>query len=301
MIAKSQYELTAGDLQLLLALSRGKTLAKAGVHLAADGSTVFRSLKRIEKGLGQRLFERAPGGYLATDAALRLLQHAEAIETSLQAARDTTPETDRGIGGIVRISAVDAVLNNLVVPALKSLTENNPLLQLELQGSNELSNLSRRDVDIALRSTANPPPHLVAKRLGKQRFAVFAIDSLAKTLLKGRKHLDLEQLNNLGWIGVDDAMPEHPGVIWRKRTLPNVRPIIQASSSLTAADAIEAGIGIGIVALFHARCRPRLVPLTAQLSNCEIDLWMLTHPESRHQQRIAYVAQYLSKQIILAD
>jgi DNA-binding transcriptional LysR family regulator len=301
MIAKTQYELSADDLDLLLALSRGKTLAKAGVQLNADGSTVFRSLKRIEKGLGQRLFERARSGYLPTGVAQRLLQHAETVEASLQAARGVTHASREKISGIVRISAVDAVLNCLVVPSLASLLASNAHLQLELYASNELTNLSRRDVDIALRSTTKPPPHLIGKRLGRQRFAVFAQDRLAKRLLEGRKHVDDDQLSTLCWVGVDDAMPEHPGVIWRKRNYPEVKPQIQANSSLTTAETIEAGLGVGVVALFHAHRRPRLIPLTSPLKDCEIDLWMLTHPESRHLRRIAMVAEHLAKHIKLGD
>jgi DNA-binding transcriptional LysR family regulator len=59
MIAKTQHALTAADLQVLLALVRGGTLAEAASRLDADASTVFRSVQRMEKHLGQRLFERS--------------------------------------------------------------------------------------------------------------------------------------------------------------------------------------------------------------------------------------------------
>jgi hypothetical protein len=55
-----------------------------------------------------------------------------------------------------------------------------------------------------------------------------------------------------------------------------------------------------VVALFHAHRRPRLIALTESLENCEIDLWMLTHPESRHLRRIAIVAQHFAKHLSLA-
>ena len=74
-IAKSQYDLTAYDLQTLLALVRGATLAEAARRLEADASTVFRSVQRIEKSLGQRLFERSRQGYLPTEPMLALVHH----------------------------------------------------------------------------------------------------------------------------------------------------------------------------------------------------------------------------------
>jgi DNA-binding transcriptional LysR family regulator len=49
---------------------RGATLAEAARRLEADASTVFRSVQRIEKSLGQRLFERSRLGYLPTEPML---------------------------------------------------------------------------------------------------------------------------------------------------------------------------------------------------------------------------------------
>ena len=68
-----QYQLTAGDLEVLLALSRGGNLAEAGKRLAANASTVFRTVQRIEKQLGQTLFTRSRSGYLANDIALNIV------------------------------------------------------------------------------------------------------------------------------------------------------------------------------------------------------------------------------------
>lgn len=299
MIAKTQYDISTDDLAVVLALSRGKTLATAGMRLGIDGSTVFRSLKRIEKGLGHRLFERTRDGYLPTDLALRLLQHAETVESELQAARGAMQASREAVSGIVRISAVDAVLNSLVIPALAPLVGAHPHLQFELHASNEITSLTRRDVDIALRSTLKPPSHLIGKRIGSMRFAVFAHERFAKTILKGRTRIQEDKLDDLHWIGVDDAMPEHPGVTWRKRWYPKATLAIQANSMLSVADAIEAGMGVGIMACFHGYRRPKLVPITAPLSGCAIDLWLLTHPESRHLRRISIVAQHLAKYISL--
>ena len=63
-IAQLQYSPNTADLETVLALSRGRTLAAAGERLKVDASTVFRALQRLERGLGQALFERGRGGYI---------------------------------------------------------------------------------------------------------------------------------------------------------------------------------------------------------------------------------------------
>ena len=51
-IAPTQSSPNAQELQVLLALVRGRTLADAAARLGADASTIFRTVQRIEKALG---------------------------------------------------------------------------------------------------------------------------------------------------------------------------------------------------------------------------------------------------------
>ena len=89
VVAQPQYTLTASDLEVVLALSRGASLAGAGERLGVDASTVFRSLQRLERNLGQRLFERTRAGYLQTELAAELAGHAEEMEVALESARSS--------------------------------------------------------------------------------------------------------------------------------------------------------------------------------------------------------------------
>ncbi|MEO6623772.1 MAG: LysR family transcriptional regulator, partial [Burkholderiaceae bacterium] len=75
-----QYKIEASDLGVVLALVRAGTLADAGVRLCVDASTVFRTVQRIEKGLGIRLFERSRSGYLPSELAQQLADHGEQME-----------------------------------------------------------------------------------------------------------------------------------------------------------------------------------------------------------------------------
>lgn len=289
-----QYKVSTGDLAVVLSLARSRTLAQAALQCGVAASTVFRTVQRMEKGLGRRLFERSRAGYRPTELGERLCRHASAIEEELQAARGASAAADDPVSGIVRVSAVDAVLHKFVVPALGPLLAAHPLLRIELQGSNALRSLTHRDVDIALRSTDRPPEHLVGKCLGAMHFAVCA----GRGMGLGRHEaaaLSLPRLAALPWIGVDESMPDHPGVAWRKRMLPKVQPVLQVNSMLTAVQAIEAGLGVGVVALFHAAQRKSLVQVSPRLERCEIGLWLLTHPESRHLRRIAAVAGQIER------
>src|SRR5690349_1636999 len=71
MTANVSERLDVGDLPLVLALARAKTLAGAAEALEVDLSTVFRRLNALEKRLRVRLFDRSARGYQLTAAGLR--------------------------------------------------------------------------------------------------------------------------------------------------------------------------------------------------------------------------------------
>jgi DNA-binding transcriptional LysR family regulator len=291
-IARSQYALSASDLQLLLALVRGGTLADAAARLGADASTVFRGVQRIEKRLGQRLFERTRQGYLPSEATLEIARHAERIEAELEGARAAAHGANPEVAGRVRLTTTDSLLRGLVLPCLPALAARHPLLQLELHAGNELASLNRRDADLALRATAKAPEHLVGRHLGQIRFVPCASRSMPAP--RRRKALDEHD-----WVAPDDAMPEHPSVRWRRKRFPKLAPRHLVDSIVSVADAVMAGLGVGILPHFMLAGEPRLVALADPLPGCESELWLLAHPESRHLRRIAAVYQHLADHIRL--
>ena len=293
MIASVQYELSAADLEVVLAMVRAGTLADAGERLGVDASTVFRALRRIERGLGVSLFERSRSGYQALELAQSLAEKAEQVEAALESARSAAQQLPEQVSGSVRITTTDTVLHGLVAPALKPLRAEHPLLEFELHTGNELANLTRRDADIAVRATRRPPPHLVGRRLGPVRVALFAAKNSPI-----KRYADVES-GNAAWIAPDDALPEHPSVVWRKRQFPKVVPRYRVNSILTVMELVTLGLGVGVVPMFLARARADLRQLTDVIEACQTDLWLLTHAESRHLRRVATVYAHLGQTLSL--
>lgn len=289
MIATTQYRLSPVDLEVALALVRGGTLAAAGMRLGVDASTVFRSLQRIERGLGRSLFERTRAGYVAKELATELAEHAEQMEAALEAARSSVEAAPAQVSGTVRITTTDTVLHGLVAPALRSLHLQHPLLGYELHTGNDLASLTRRDADIAVRATKRPPQHLVGKLVGPVRLALYA----AK---KGsvRSWEDV-QGGSAEWVAPDDALPDHPSVVWRRRHFPKVVPRYRVSSIHTVLELVALGMGVGIVPLFLAEGRGDVRRLTEPLEECATELWLLTHAQSRHVRRVAAVYTHLAQ------
>ncbi|MBA3592565.1 MAG: LysR family transcriptional regulator [Pseudomonadota bacterium] len=293
MTAQTQYKLSAPDLEVVLALVRTQTLAEAGERLAVDASTVFRSLQRIEKGLGQRLFERSRTGYQPLELAQILATHGEQLEVQLESARSAAQAEPEQVSGSVRITTTDTILHGLVAPALKLLQSSHPLLSYDLHAGNELASLTRRDADIAVRATRRPPQHLVGKHVGPIRMAVFGSKK------GGPKSFDAGVASKTGWVAPDDALPDHPSVTWRKKHFPKVLPRYRVNSILTVAELVGQGMGIGLLPVFLAQGRGDLRALTDTLDECQTELWLLTHTESRHLRRVSTVFTHLARHMAL--
>jgi DNA-binding transcriptional LysR family regulator len=290
--AQTQYKLSAVDLELLLALARGGTLAAAGQRLGLDTSTVFRSLQRIERGLGQRLFERSRSGYLASELAQTLAGHAEQLHSQLQAARSAAQLLPEQLSGTLRISTTDSILHGLVAPALRQLSSLHPQLDYELHCGNELANLTRHDADLAIRATKKPPLHLIGKHLGPIRVALYASASEPLTSLQTLPP-------ETRWIAPDDALPEHPSVLWRQRHYPKIVPTYRVNSILSVLELVALGLGVGVLPLFLGQGRRDLRQISPVLDECQTELWLLAHPQSRHLRRVATGYSYLAEHLRL--
>ena len=73
--------------------------------------------------------------------------------------------------------------------------------------------------------------------------------------------------------------------------------MLRVNSVQSVVDAVAAGLGVGIAPVFLASQRRELQPLGEPLAECETQLWLLTHPESRHLRRIAVVAAHLASHL----
>lgn len=293
MSATTQYDLSPADLQAVLALRRGGNLAQAGERLGVDASTVFRSVQRIERGLGQVLFERSRTGYRPTELAQSLVEPAERLETALEAARSAVASRPEQVAGTVRITTTDTILHGLVAPALKLLCPSHPRLNFELHTGNELASLTKRDADIAVRATKRPPQHLVGRHVGPIRMALFA----AK---KGsvKRYADV-QAGKAQWVAPDEALPDHPSVVWRKRWFPKVEPRYRVNSILTVMELVALGLGVGMLPMFLTQGRTDVLQLTEVIDECQTELWLLTHAESRHLRRVSTVFGHLASALML--
>lgn len=285
--AAMQSKLDVADLELILALHRGRTLAGAAERLKVDTSTVFRAIKRIEKDVGEMLFDRGRRGYVATDLGRELAGHAEHIEAQLEQAREAAFNQAAEPSGTLRLTSTDTLLHSVLLPVMARFTAAYPRIDLELHTTTVLANLSQRDADIAIRITQAPPEHLIGVRLGTLRTAVYASQAYLAAQPPGRHYSEMD------WIVLDDSLADHPSHVWRRRRYPKLKPRIKVSNLLGVAGAVVHGMGVGVVPLVVLDKHPQAVILDGPLPELDLDVWALAHPDTRHLGRMRAMLDFL--------
>src|SRR5579863_9065139 len=161
------------EFRLVKAVADSRSLVGAAESLGLNHSTVFRRLGSIETTLGAQLFERSRSGYEPTPAGEEMVTLATTMSESIieferhVAGRDVKPT------GELRITTVDSVAVYLLGPILARFRSLYPGVHLDVILAAQNLNLSRRDADVAIRATNEPPEILVGRRIGPIRWAIY--------------------------------------------------------------------------------------------------------------------------------
>ena len=275
------------DLRLVKAVFDAQGLNGAAERLGVNHSTVFRRLGQIEDTLGVLLFERHRGGYAPTAAgeelaavAARMADEVAGFARKL-AGRELTP------AGELRVTTSDTLLIHLLTPLFAAFRRQCPDVRLDLVVGNPSLNLSRRDADVAIRATAEPPETLVGRRAARIAWALYGSAAAPAS----------DDTLAWPWVGLGDDLASVAAARHLRTQLPPERVVYRVNTVLGLAEAVEAGIGIGHLPCFVADVRPGLVRLAPPAPELADDLWLLTHPDLRHAPRVRVFLDFVAAEI----
>ena len=268
------------DLRYVLALTRTHTLARAAVALGVTHTTVGRRLRTIEARLGVRLFDRTPDGFLPTPAGQALAATAEHVEGEILAAEGRVLGQDAQLRGALRVSTMDMLFCGFL-GAFSSFIERYPSVELTVTTPLDRVSLTRREADVALRMTNDPPPELIGRKVGTIQFAVYAAASLVEAAGPGAG------LGAYPWIGWDERLDPRWFNAWLAKHAPGARIVVRLDDNARARErAVCAGVGAHFMACFEGDALPGVVRVSEILTPLARDLWLLTLRDLRHTSRV---------------
>ncbi|WP_311222605.1 MULTISPECIES: LysR family transcriptional regulator [unclassified Acidovorax] len=277
----------------LAALDQGSLLGAARV-LQASQPTIGRHIAELESQLGVVLFERTGRGLLPSAMALQLAESARAMEAGAHQLARSVSGAEGGVSGTVRITASQPVACVLLPPVLARMRQALPEVQVELVASNEVTNLLRREADIALRMVRPTQASLVAKRIGSVALGAYAHRDYLRRKGMPRQPADLLQHELIG----NDRYEEiQQGFAAMGFPVERSHFAFRSDDLMACWEALRAGLGVGFVGHYMARTDAAVVAVLPALPLPALPIWLTVHREIRTSQRIRAVYDFLSREV----
>jgi DNA-binding transcriptional LysR family regulator len=275
----------------LSALDQGSLLGAARA-LRMSQPTVGRHIAQLESQLGVVLFERTGRGLVPTTVALQLAVAARSMEAGALQLSRTLSGAQTQTGGTVRITASVPVAVYLMPQLLVALRMAQPDMQVELVSSNEVSNLLRREADIAVRMVRPEQGSLVARKLGDVRLGAYAHRNY---LARSGALMNVNDLLQHDLIGGDTDAAILQG--FQNSGFPVTRDafVLRSDDLIVQWQAVRSGLGVGFCPDYMARTDPdvlRVLPRVLKIP--PIPMWLAVHREIRTSQRIRAAFDFLA-------
>ena len=268
---------------------RGASLASAARTLGVDQTTVARRLRVLETQLGTPLFERLKGRMMPTAAGALLVERALRIEQEIAALRHLAADRQAQVQGVIRITAVDAIVAHYLAPQLAALRARHPGLAVELIGSSDTLDLGRREADIALRLARPQSGDFVVRRLAELAYRVYGAcgDAVADDWRAG----------NVGnWVAYEQSLAQVPEMRWlaqRVGDLCGQRIVLRCNNMDALATAVADGVGRAVLPHLVGARHPSLCCLSGDEPVLRRELWLVVPRELRDVPRIRAVSDWL--------
>lgn len=153
------------DILVFLAIARERSFTRAAAKLGMTQSALSHIIRGLEQRLGVRLLTRTTRSVSPTEAGERLLQNVgprlEEIEEEIAAISDLGDRPS----GLVRITAIDHVINNILWPRLAEVLPQYPDIHLEISSDYRMVDIAAERYDIGVRWGDQVDKDMVAVRM----------------------------------------------------------------------------------------------------------------------------------------
>ena len=165
------------------------TLAAEKLDLTKSG--VSQHISKLEKHLGVQLLVRSTRSLSLTDAGKQLFQRSTELKTLLHISIDEATNLKLQPTGYLSITAPQALIPSVVLPAIKQLIKQFPKIKPQLTVDDSNQDIIKKGVDIAIRVGNLKNSDLKARRIGGHREIFIASSAYVSSQYKQITQQDL--------------------------------------------------------------------------------------------------------------
>jgi DNA-binding transcriptional LysR family regulator len=278
------------------ATAEAGSLSGAARALGLTQPTLSRQVAALEASLRVMLFDRVGKKLILTAAGESLLGHARAMAASASDMSLAAAGRAENISGRVTISASDAFAAYLMPAIVERLQREAPQVTISIVSSNALSDLRRREADIALRHLRPTEPELIGRLVCEYSAHFYAsADWVARHGLPASP-ADIARLGLIAFEPVERFLKHlnGEGIAVAEEDI-----LIMSENSVVVWEMVKAGLGIGLMLEPIAAATPGVVRLLPDSFDITAPLWLVTHREMRTARRIRLVYDVIAEELMV--
>jgi len=268
------------------ATAEAGSLSAAAQQLGLTQPTLSRQVAALEAGLGVTLFERVGKRLVLTDTGRGLLEHARAMAAAAEAMELAAAGTSQDITGRVVISATDAVSAYLLPDILEHIREIAPQLTLVVISTDSISDLRRREADIAIRHVRPTEPELIGRLVMELPAYLYAAETWIARNGLPETVADLGEVELLGFDPVEQFVAHLSGA---GIAVSATQCRLVSANAVVLWEMLRRGLGVGIMLREIAERTPGLVRLLPEWPGIAVPVWLVTHRELHTSKRVRLV------------
>lgn len=285
------------QLRAFLETAETGSLSAAARKLGLTQPTLSRQVAAIEQSMGVTLFERVGKAMVLTHTGLELLEHARAMGAAAAALSLVATGRSEAVEGVVSVSATDAVAAYLLPPLVRQLRAQEPGIAIEVISTNAMSDLLRREADIAIRHVKPEQPDLITRHVREATASFYASKEWVQVYGHPRTAGEAAGLPFVG----SDRTGQYLSYM-QQHGLPLSEKNFSCYADHSAAhwSLVRQGMGIGAMMDEIALDTPDIVQVLDDLPAVRFPIWLVSHRELRTSRRIQVVFEALAQGLATA-
>jgi DNA-binding transcriptional LysR family regulator len=267
-------QFSADDLLILLAVSRTGRFTSAGHELGLNHTTIARRIAAREDRLGGRALARGGPGWVLTPLGERAVAAAEQVE---QALAPFTEPVDRGLSGLIRLSATDGFSGFIASPAMATLRLRHPGVTLEIITGTRQASPQRVGADLEVVVGRPQVRRAEAVQLGEYVLGLYA----SRDFLQRRgTPATRAELTGAPLIYFIESMLQVDALDDARRAVPAMVDAVASTNDFVHVEATRAGAGFGLLPAVLADPHDDLVRLFPDEVEARLPYWLVARAEA---------------------
>jgi len=286
-------------LRIFHAVAEAGSFTRAAKGLGLSQSAVSRQVGTLETLLGTILFRRHARGVLLTEQGEALFGTAAEVAEKIAQAEALASSDKDTLSGELRVTTTVAFGSTWLPQRIREFLEMYPDVSIELLLDDGEIDLSMRQADCAIRLYRPHQPGLIARKLTRVKYSVYAapmyLDRKGEPM--SAEDLDLHDLviyganaptmlADVNWLIFTGANPAHPR-----------KPRAKINNIYGVLKAVESGLGIGSLPDYMVSAEANLVRILTNVPSPMFEAYFTYPEELRGARKINVFREFLIAEV----